>query len=110
MEQRAGAAAAPGPDTDEATITLELAIPLLEQATAGRVEGLRGEPDAYRAVEAALREGRLDEVIISTLPARVSHWLHVDPPARVRRLGVPVTVVTAKQSHRALLRSRLSIS
>jgi hypothetical protein len=90
------------PDTDEASITLELAIPLLEQAAAGRVEGLLGEPDPYHAVEAALREGRFDEVIISTLPARVSHWLHVDLPARVRRLGVPVTVVTAKQSHRAL--------
>ena len=90
------------PDTDEATITLELAIPLLEQAAGSRVDGMLGEPDPYHAVQAALQGGRFDEVIISTLPARVSHWLHVDLPLRVERLGVPVTVVTAKRAHRAL--------
>jgi hypothetical protein len=93
------------PDTDEASITLELAIPLLEEAAGARVEGLVGDADPFHAVCGALDTGRYDEVIISTLPARVSHWLHVDLPARVQRLGVPVTVVTAKKADRRLVQT-----
>jgi hypothetical protein len=94
------------PDTEEGAITLELAIPLLEQAAGSRVEGLLGDNDPYHAVAGALASGRYDEVIISTLPARVSHWLHIDLPARVRRLGIPVTVVTAMKADRELFPSR----
>jgi hypothetical protein len=94
------------PDTEEAEITLELAIPLLEEAAGGRVEGLLGDVDPFHAVAAAIASGRYDEVIISTLPARVSHWLHIDLPARVQRLGVPVAVVTAKKAERQLAPSR----
>ena len=90
------------PDTDESAITLELAIPLLEEAAGGRVEGIVGDTDPFHAVSAALASGGYDEVIVSTLPARVSHWLHLDLPARVQRLGVPVTVVTGKKADRAL--------
>jgi hypothetical protein len=87
-------------DTEESALTLELAIPLLEEAAGGRVEGLVGDSDPFHAVAGALERGRYDEVIVSTLPARVSHWLHVDLPARVGRLGPPVTVVTAKKGAR----------
>ena len=89
-------------DTEESAITLELAIPVLEEAAGGRVEGLVGTTDPFEAVVAALKTGDYDEVIVSTLPARVSHWLHIDLPARVERLGVPVTVVTAKKADRPL--------
>jgi hypothetical protein len=91
-------------DTEESAITLELAIPLLEEAAGSRVEGLIGSEDPYAAVSAALEAARYDEVIVSTLPARVSRWLRVDLPARVRHLGLPVTVVTAKKADRALAR------
>jgi hypothetical protein len=89
-------------DTEESAITLELAIPLLEEAAGSRVEGLIGSEDPYAAVSAALEAARYDEVIVSTLPARVSRWLRVDLPARVRHLGLPVTVVTAKKADRTL--------
>jgi hypothetical protein len=84
------------PDTEEAALTLELALPLLDQAADDRVKGLVGDPDPLVAVQDALAREPFDEVIVSTLPARVSHWLRRDLPSRVEQLGLPVTVVTAK--------------
>ena len=89
-------------DTEESAITLELAIPLLDEAAGSHVEGLIGDADPFTAVTGALEQGDYDEIIISTLPARVSHWLHLDLPARVQRLGLPVTVITARKADRNL--------
>jgi hypothetical protein len=93
------------PDTEESAITLELAIPLLDEAAGGHVEGIVGDTDPFAAVRDALERDAFDEVIISTLPTHVSHWLRLDLPARVKRLGLPVTVVTAKRSSRELTRA-----
>ena len=90
------------PDTEESGMTLELAIPLLDEAAGSHVEGLIGDTDPFAAVTGALEEGDYDEIIISTLPARVSRWLHLDLPARVQRLGLPVTVITARKTDRHL--------
>lgn len=90
------------PENVEAERTLELALPLLEQAGGGRVKGLIGDSDPVHAVREALGAEHFDELIVSTLPQRVSHWLHRDVPARLERLGLPVTVVTARQAERAL--------
>jgi hypothetical protein len=90
------------PDTEESAITLELAIPLLDEAAGSHVEGVIGDTDPFVAVSGALANGEYDEVIISTLPARVSHWLHLDLPARVKRLGLPVTVITPRKADRSL--------
>jgi hypothetical protein len=85
------------PDTEESAITLELALPLLEEAAGGHVHGVVGDTDPFVAVRDTLEAGSFDEVIVSTLPTHVSHWLRLDLPARVKRLGMPVTVVTARQ-------------
>ena len=85
------------PDTEESAITLELALPLLDEAAGSHVDGLVGDNDPFAAVSGAVAGGDYDEIIISTLPAHISRWLHLDLPTRVRRLGLPVTVVTARQ-------------
>jgi hypothetical protein len=74
--------------------TLESATPLLERAAGRPVEGIVGEEDPFEAVTSALRDPGFDEVIVSTLPKRVSEWLRRDLPHRIERLGVPVTTVS----------------
>jgi hypothetical protein len=79
----------------EAEQTLELAIPLLEQAAGGHVEGLVGDPEPLAAVQDAINLHGFDEIIVSTLPKRVSRWLKLDLPHKCEGLGLPVTTVTA---------------
>ena len=82
---------------EEAKMVLELALPLLEEAVGGPVEGRIGDPDPLAAIEDAINAGDFGEVIISTLPTRVSRWLHLDLPRKVGGLGLPVTTVVAKE-------------
>jgi hypothetical protein len=84
------------PETERAATVIELAVPLLERACGGHVEGRIGDVDPYIAVRDAVATGDFDEVIISTLPERVSHWLRRDLPRRVQGLGLPLTVVVAE--------------
>jgi hypothetical protein len=90
------------PDTEEAELVVELAVPLLEAAAGTRIDAVVGDADPLEAVRELLATTDVDELILSTLPQRVSHWLRRDVPARLRALGIPVTVVTAEQSARAL--------
>jgi hypothetical protein len=61
-----------------------------------------GDTDPFIAVRDAVTRLGVDEIIVSTLPARVSQWLRRDLPHRVERFGLPVTVITAQQSERAI--------
>ena len=91
------------PDTDEAQVVVELAVPLLEGAALAHVDAVIGDSDPVEAVREVMGTTEVDEVIVSTLPQRVSKWLHRDVPSRVRALGLPVTVVTAEQSSREIV-------
>jgi hypothetical protein len=81
--------------------TLDTAIPLLERSAGAHVEGIVGEADPFEAVKSALQERGFDEVIVSTLPKRVSEWLRRDLPHRIERLGVPVTTITQRDEQEA---------
>ncbi len=83
-------------ETSEADQVLELAIPLLEDAAGGHVEGMVGDPSPMNAIQDAINVHGFDEVIISTLPTKVSKWLRLDLPSKVAGLGLPTTTVTAE--------------
>ena len=84
----------------EAEATLELALPLLEEAAGKAVEPMVGVAEPLAAIQDALNLHGFDEVIISTLPTRVSRWLKLDLPHKTAGLGVPVTTVTAQGTER----------
>jgi hypothetical protein len=79
----------------EAEETIELAIPLLEEAAGGPVEPMVGVHEPLAAIQDAINLHGFDELIISTLPTRVSRWLKLDLPHKAAGLGLPVTTVTA---------------
>jgi hypothetical protein len=83
-------------DRKAADWTLETAQRLLRPAARGNVEGLVGGPDPFESVREAVQDGKFDEVIISTLPRRVSKWLRRDLIRRVEGLGLPVTAIVPK--------------
>ena len=80
----------------EAEETLDLAVPLLEDAAGSLVEGIVGDAEPLAAIQDAVNLHGFDEIIISTLPTRVSRWLRLDLPHKAAGLGLPVTVVTAR--------------
>jgi hypothetical protein len=88
IEQAAG--------TFDSQSVMELALPLLQEAAGGEVRALVGSADPVAAVRDAVHEREFDEIIVSTLPRRVSRWLRVDLPHKIADLGLPVTTVTPR--------------
>jgi hypothetical protein len=81
----------------EATEQLELALELLQMATRSEVTGHVGDAEPVAAISDTLHEREVDEIIISTLPRRLSRWMHIDLPSKIRGLGLPVTHVEARR-------------
>jgi hypothetical protein len=86
--------------THEGRRALALALPLMEEAAGSPVDGaVSADPSAFDVVQRAVRDGDFDEIIVSTLPHRLSHWLHIDLAGNLARLGLPVTTVTEEDHH-----------
>jgi len=83
-------------DAGEADAIVALAVPLLEEAAGSPVDHIVGDPVPMDAIQDALHLRGFDEIILSTLPKRVSRWLKLDLPSKVKGLGLPVTTVTAR--------------
>ena len=87
---------------DEHRATLTAQSRLNQALNHLRSEGLDahgdiGDPEPLTAIEDALAGQQFDELIISTLPSGISHWLRMDLPQRAeRKFKLPVTTVTTR--------------
>jgi hypothetical protein len=79
--------------TSEAEARLAAAVPALSEAAGDEVIGVVGSHDPFAAVQDAVNLLGFDEVMVSMLPRRMSRWLRLDLPHKVRALGLPVIEV-----------------
>jgi hypothetical protein len=70
---------------------MDEALKVLSEVAGSEVTGEVGSADPIAAIHDALNARDFDEIVISTLPKRISKWLHVDLPSKARGLGLPVT-------------------
>lgn len=90
-----------GPETDEdatAEARTRLSRILAELTALGaKAEGHIGSAHPLEGIEEAIADRKFDEIIVATLPRRVSRWLGADIPHRVeRQFGLPVTTIVGK--------------
>lgn len=85
-------------DDEEALRALNEALPKLSEAAGREVTGGLGVPGPMTAIQNEIAGGDYDEIMISTLPRRVSRWLKSDLVSKARGLGLPVTHVEAADS------------
>jgi hypothetical protein len=83
---------------EAAQAVLTDALPKLSAAAGAQVTGNVGDPEPLMAIHDAVNLGNYDEVIISTLPRRMSKWLRLDLVSKARGLGLPVTHVEARHA------------
>jgi hypothetical protein len=84
-------------DAGEAGRALAEALPLLSDAAGSEVTGHVGDHEPLMAIEDAIHNAPYDEIVISTLPRRLSRWLHLDLVSKARGTGLPVTHVEAAE-------------
>jgi hypothetical protein len=80
---------------------METAIRMLSDLDI-EIDGVVGvAPTALDAVRDLMRERPFDEVIVSTYPHPVSHWMRMDLPSRIEyHSGKPVTHIVASVKER----------
>jgi hypothetical protein len=91
-----------GPATDEEATAQ--ARQRLSQMLAGLtalgvpVAGDLGSSEPLEAMKKVLIDHQFDEIIVATLPRRLSRWLRADLPHQAqRRFGLPVTTIITKR-------------
>jgi hypothetical protein len=84
-------------DAGEGERTLADALPRLTEAAGSEVSGHVGDHEPLMAIEDALNRAAYDELIVSTLPRRLSRWLHLDLISKARGTGLPVMHVEASE-------------
>lgn len=88
-------------DAGEAEGALAQALPLLSEAAGAPVTGHVGDHEPLMAIEDAINRAPYDEIVISTLPRRLSRWLHLDLVSKAQGLGLPVTHVEGTEEPHA---------
>jgi hypothetical protein len=91
-----------GPETDEEATEEargRLSRMLAHLAELGvEAEGDLGSEKPLEGIEQVLKGHEVDEIIVATLPKRVSRWLGSDIPHQVeRRFGLPVTTIVSRK-------------
>ncbi len=95
-DMTAGAFHAVPDEYQVASERLEFGLDWLTSLGAEASGRLSTESDTAAAVTAAVDTDDIGEVIVSTLPTKISRWLRQDLPSRVERsVSVPVIVVTS---------------
>jgi cell pole-organizing protein PopZ len=99
MPVMGGVSTLPAPPAEArrlAQINLDAAIKTLTVA-GGTVNGTVSDADPMQAVKEAVDSREFDEIIVATLPPRLSRWLHQDLPARLQHdFHLPVTHVVVR--------------
>jgi hypothetical protein len=87
---------------DESRHAMEEALPLLSEAAGSEVTGEIGDAEPLAAIHDAVHLHGAEEIIISTLPQKLSKWLKLDLVSKARGLGLPVTHVEASEDPAAV--------
>lgn len=91
---------------DEAEANLAAALPWLSAAAGAEVTGAVGDANPLAAIEDAINMHGADEIIISTLPRRMSRWMRMDLISKASGLGLPVTHVDPDALDACMVMSR----
>jgi uncharacterized membrane-anchored protein len=84
------------PETTDGEELLAKALAQLQAPAGAALSGrVANSPNAYDDIVEELDRGGYAEIILETPPSHISHWLHVDLPQRISKLGYPTETVAA---------------